>query len=187
MLKKTKTQIYLFPAVYRGYGKDFYDIITRLIRAKCLEEVHLDDPKYKGNSDYKIFARLSNRDKAVDEFKETLESHKAVERMYPITDEGDYYMMVLKIPRQHRKAYDAFVQSKYSEMYTVKFIKGNIAETSAKYKVLLKTEERRAELMKRFHMSEEEADEYLLEYDEAIDFDKEVFDYERFESELLQS
>jgi len=74
------------------------------------------------------------------------------------------YMAVMKIPDIHTKAYEMFLQSKYSQMYTSEWLMNNMYTTTnayPAYHVLAKSETARQNVITQFGLDDDfTADEY---------------------------
>jgi hypothetical protein len=171
-MQKTKTFKYLFPSVYFDDEGSLSNVMDRLAQKNCLSNAYISDVDYEGEVKYKLFLLIKNN--VSDTFTLLLPHIKKSALYcdhYHIQDQ--YYMLVLHV--NNHETYDHFIHSRYSEMYTIRYLKENFkvrGEPIPAYHVLAKTEERRQELIKDWGLKE---DFEAPEYDSLLDKKEEFF------------
>jgi hypothetical protein len=191
----TKTQKYLFPALYFGYDYDFKLFLKELAGSKTTPQIRLNsyigDHSYNKITESCIFILLQvNED--FDETLRTFRDHVSFVDDYEVGDfDSNYHMVVCRI--NNEKAYNYFMISRYSKMYSAEtledhFCLGIDSKTKEKkyvkpYHVFKKTKERKAEIISRFTANHEKAtplqDFDALEYEGKISMFKEIFDFRK--------
>tara|TARA_R110002167_G_scaffold238676_1_gene443835 strand:+ start:291 stop:875 length:585 start_codon:yes stop_codon:yes gene_type:complete len=193
-MELTKTQQYLFPALYFGYDYDFKLFLRDLSGYKGKPKVrvnsYLGDINYTKGTDNCIFILLKvgeGFNLVLDTFKE----HKSYRDDYEVGDfDSDYHMVVCKL--ENTRAFNYFVLSRYSKMYSDSVLEANFllsedAKTNKRkyvkaYHVFKKTEERKIEIAHKFNMGKDFVQtEELPEYEGVINIFDEMFDYAKIE------
>jgi hypothetical protein len=178
-VQKTKTYKYLFPSVVWDLSinkNPIAPLLNKLAIHRCILNVYIGDVEYDGDSKYKIFILIENKNDILESLfihvKESLKFHS----VYQISD--IHYMMVLDV--SNTEAYDRLIESKYSEMYKINFLVEvfkRVPKLNAIYQILSKSEKRRLELIQEFNLkSDFEADEYDGEFNMINEtFDRNLF------------
>ncbi len=181
----TKTTSYLFPALYFGYDKEFKNFLKGL-GTKYDDPVrvntYLGDFEYKKKSKRCIFILLKVV-KGFNEVLNTFKEHESYQDDYPVGEfDGEYHMVVCKL--NNERAYNYFMISRYSKMYSEAILDANFYLKTVKgkkqyistYHILRKTEERRLEIVDEFKMPVEFDP---IEYEDNLNMFEEIFDYNK--------
>jgi len=170
-MQKTKTFKYLLPAVYHDGDVSFKKALDQLAFKGSLQNAYINDISYQGDSKYKLFLLINNLNPLFESLLAVIKEDRCFVDCYH--SHGSYYMLVLEV--FNTKAYDNFIESKYSEMYTIRYLTENFKIRNRfvpSYHILAKTEERRKQLIKDFDLPEDfDADEY----DSLLDKEQETF------------
>ena len=181
----TKTQKYLFPALYFGYDAEFKLFLRDLAGGNGGPKVrinsYLGDRNSKTQTEKCIYILLK-QSSDFDHILKTFRTHESYKDDYEVGNhDSDLHMVVCKL--NNEQAYNYFMISRYSKMYPDVTLERNFALSSSTakkkryisaYHVLKKTEERKKEIMKEFGVKEPfEAPEY----EGVLNMKEEVFDY----------
>lgn len=188
----TKTQKYLFPALYFGYDYDFKLFLRKLAGGQGQPKVrinsYLGDRGYKKITDQCIFILLKvNRD--FNEVLGTFREHESYVDDYEVGNfDSNYHMVVCRI--NNDRAYNYFMLSRYSKMYPEQVLEENFylgedPKTKKKryvnaYHVFKKTKERKEEIIEQFNLDKGKEEFEALEYEGKLVMFKEIFDLKKF-------
>ena len=120
--KWTKTRKYLLLAFLGGYGAQHYEVFANyMTKKKLIVNAYLGDTDYVFH-EYCIYLLCDSL--RMPDFYKTFLSDVRTKSYYKddYIVEEHYHMLVVKIPTEYYNAYDKFLQSKYSEMYTKRFL-----------------------------------------------------------------
>lgn len=179
-MQKTRTFKYLFPSLYYSGPDEFRKTLDKLATTGCLKNAYLGDVHYENDPTDKIFVLVYNNNDLLDRFFNFLLVPDLYIEHYEVRDR--YYILVYEV--KDKKAYQAFINSQYSEMYTIKYLKDNFKVRNKPlpvYGVLAKTEERRQELISFWGLSDDFDAE---EYDGMLNMDEEIFNKENIWAQL---
>ncbi len=160
----TKTDIYLYPALYYGYDTQFQNVLRGLRANRVIVNSYLGDVTYnKPSPPYSIFILTDFRQfVSAEKLLSYLSTHPSYIDSYSC---GDYSCVIIfRIP--DKRAYNQFILSRFSQMYSKEFLEKNFRKSNGQYlnvyHVLAKTERRKQELMDYFniHSYTWDADEY---------------------------
>lgn len=187
----TKTQKYLFPALYFGYDIAFKRFLFDLAGSSKTPAIRLNsylgDVGYKEITDKCIFILL----RVVGDFNavlETFRAHESYKDDYEVGGfDSDYHMVICRIDDE--QAYNYFMLSRYSKMYSDEVLESNFCmgedpKTKEKkylnsYHVFKKTKERKEEIRGEFTVNKKghEFDDFeALEYEGKLSMFNEIFD-----------
>ena len=171
-MQKTRTFKYLFPSVYFSENGCISHAMDKLAQKDCLFNAYINDVDYQGDPKEKLFILVkTNSNNILDLLLPTIVECDIYDTHYEVGN--DHFIIVIKVV--DIKAYEAFIESKYSEMYTIKFLKDNFKVRSRPvqaYHILAKTEEKREEIIKDLGLKDDfEAEEY----DSLINVKEETF------------
>lgn len=165
---KSRTYNYLFPALKTGYDTTFRDFMHGISRRGGIVDVYLDDINNENiRTKYCLYVLFDSK-KLNDPNKAYvfLKNHVSYEYDYEVEE---YQMFVLKLPESKYKAYDKFIASQYSQMYTKEELKVlyQYFDNPHPYKVIIKDEKVAKELL--LTLGYEDINSLASEYDSIID------------------
>lgn len=162
----TRTNLYLYPALYCSYNAIFRNAFESWKHAKLIRGKYIGD--VNGTTQNCIYV-LVKRMQGMGEYIKFFSELKALETYYEVPP--DHIMFVLRVPEEHHKAYANFMLFRYSKMYSQDWLKKHFNNNGTfpnNYHVLARTEEGRQKVIRDFnldrHFDAEEYDgEWLME------------------------
>lgn len=165
---KSKTYLYLFPALKVSYENLYRDFLHGITRKGGIVNVFLDDMDSDVTRENYTLYVLFNPKKLNDVEKafSFLRTHISYVSDYP---SGENHMFILKLSESKYKAYDAFLASAYSKMYSKEELKTLYAyfDDPHPYKVIIKDEKVANNLLAALGYNNIE--DLASEYDSIID------------------
>ncbi len=181
---ENRTSKYLAPCLIKSYGKVFEMKIKELfiLAFGIGDRVIENNPNFDFKNKSPIFVLIDTfaKKRKSEDFLYWIKYQNYFLYSYPIDIEGRGYMIILDFP--NKKAYNKFLEGKYSEMYSIEEIKKYFQEDTKEYKVLTKDKVLIPDFIKNLkelfdidNVRESDLKNFELDFPYTINKDEEIF------------
>lgn len=171
-MNKTRTMRYLFPSLHAGYDMSLQGKFAYMYTKGRIKNCFVGDSSRPYDQPGKIYILVTKgKENWIKDLMDDLVNHPSHPIAYHVYE--DYWMLRFDLPNM--RTYQAFLEGRYSEMYSIKFLRQcfSTADGFTKpYYVLAKDESKRKQLLNDLGLDE---DFELQEYDSIPDLNEEIF------------